>query len=220
MKGFGVGAALVVAIVASVSVSRTGRGDDSAMAKVPVATKGLERATFAMGCFWSAESAFEGLPGVKAVTSGYTGGHMANPAYEDVSSGTTGHVEAVQILYDPKAISYNQLLDVFWHNNDPTTRGQQFSDRGTEYESEIFYDGETQHRLAEASKKQLESTPQRFKDPIVTMIRPAATFYPAEVYHQDFYKKSTAHYQAYRIGSGHDARLEELWGKPGRQAPH
>ena len=220
MKVLGVGAVLVLAIGAVVAVSGTGRGDDNAMAKMPVMKPGLERATFAMGCFWSAESAFEGLPGVKAVTSGYTGGHMANPTYEDVSSGTTGHVEAVQILFDPRAVSYNQLLDVFWHNNDPTTKDQQFSDRGTEYESEIFYDGETQHRLAEVSKKQIESTPQRFKDPIVTAIRPATAFYPAEVYHQDFYKKSTAHYQAYRIGSGHDMRLMELWGKPGRQAPH
>jgi len=175
------------------------------------------KATFAGGCFWCMETAFEGLPGVKSVISGYTGGPERNPSYEQVSSKTTGHAEAVQITYDPRQVSYAQLLDLFWHNVDPTDAGGQFCDRGPEYRSEIFYHDAAQKRLAEESKRRLETTPQRFKKPIVTKIVALTEFWPAEEYHQDFYKKDPVRYHGYRMGCGRDRRLTELWGKPGRQ---
>ena len=178
------------------------------------------QATFAGGCFWSMETAFEGLPGVSSVVSGYTGGTRNNPSYEEVSSGLTGHVEAVQITYDPSKISYPQLLDLFWHNVDPTDANGQFCDQGNEYRSEIFYGDSTEKRLAEASKRAIETSPHRFKDPIVTRIVAASRFWPAEEYHQNFYRKESEHYQRYRVGCRHDDRLIALWGKPGRQAPH
>ncbi|HEY2956487.1 MAG TPA: peptide-methionine (S)-S-oxide reductase MsrA [Candidatus Eisenbacteria bacterium] len=176
-----------------------------------------EKATFAGGCFWCMETAFEGLPGVVSVISGYTGGPERNPTYDQVSSKTTGHAESVQITYDPRQITYAQLLDYFWHNVDPTDTGGQFCDRGPEYRSEIFYHDATQKRLAEESKRQIESTPHRFKKPIVTRIVAATEFWPAEEYHQDFYKKDPVRYHGYRFGCGRDRRLTELWGKPGRQ---
>jgi len=172
----------------------------SAMADSAVAVPA--RATFAGGCFWCMETAFEGLPGVKSVISGYTGGPERNPSYEQVSSKTTGHSEAVQITYDPRQISYAQLLDLFWHNVDPTDAGGQFCDRGPEYRSEIYYHDATQKRLAEESKRKIETAPE---------------FWPAEEYHQDFYKKSPVRYHGYRAGCGRDRRLTDLWGKPGRQ---
>jgi peptide-methionine (S)-S-oxide reductase len=178
---------------------------------------GTSRAIFAGGCFWSAESAFEGLPGVASVVSGYTGGTVKNPSYDDVCSGTTGHAEAVEIRYDPSRISYGQLLDVFWHNIDPTQVDQQFCDRGHQYRSGIYYLDADQKRLAEASRRRIESTPQRFKGPIATEITAATAFYPAEEYHQDFYRKNPGRYGSYRVGCRRDARLTQLWGKPGRQ---
>jgi peptide-methionine (S)-S-oxide reductase len=176
-----------------------------------------QKATFAGGCFWCLETAFEGLPGVKSVISGYTGGPERNPTYEQVSSKRTGHSEAVQVTFDPRQISYAQLLDLFWRNADPTDTGGQFCDRGPEYRSEIYVHDATQKRLAEESKLKLETTPQRFKKPIVTKILAAAVFWPAEEYHQDFYRKSPTRYHEYRSGCGRDRRLTELWGKPGRQ---
>jgi peptide-methionine (S)-S-oxide reductase len=182
----------------------------------PAPGPALARATFAGGCFWCMETAFEGLPGVRSVISGYTGGFKKAPTYEEVSSGVTGHAESVQITYDPGRISYAQLLDVFWHNVDPTQAGGQFCDHGNQYRSAIFYADSTEQRLAEASKRAIETTPHRFKEPIVTQIVAASRFWPAEEYHQDFYRKDPIRYQSYRLGCGRDQRLVELWGKPGR----
>jgi peptide-methionine (S)-S-oxide reductase len=174
---------------------------------------GLEKATFAGGCFWCMEPAYDKLEGVKSVVSGYTGGHKLNPTYEEVSSGTTGHTEAIEIAYDPSVISYSKLLDIFWHNVDPTVKDRQFCDVGTQYRSAIFYQNEEQKRIAEASKKTLEQS-KRFPGPIYTEIVPAATFYPAEEYHQNYYQKNPIRYKYYRYSCGRDQRLKELWGKP------
>ena len=173
------------------------------------------KATFAGGCFWCMEPPFDKLPGVISTTSGYTGGQKPNPTYEEVSSGRTGHAEAVQVVYDPKKVSYEQLLDVFWHNIDPTVKNQQFCDVGSQYRTGIFYHDDEQKRLAEASKAALEKS-KPFKAPIVTEITRASEFYPAEEYHQDFYLKNPVRYKFYRNGCGRDARLEQLWGR----APH
>ncbi|HEY3174003.1 MAG TPA: peptide-methionine (S)-S-oxide reductase MsrA [Thermoanaerobaculia bacterium] len=169
-------------------------------------------AVFAGGCFWCEETAFEGVPGVVAVISGYTGGQVPNPTYEQVSSGVTGHAESVQVIYDPSKISYEKLLDIFWHNVDPFQANGQFCDHGNQYRSAIFYKDEAQRKAAEASKAQLEGE-SRFKGKIVTQIVPASTFYPAEEYHQDFYKKNPVRYHSYRMGCGRDARLKEIWGE-------
>ena len=169
-------------------------------------------ATFAGGCFWCMVPPFEKLPGVISVTSGYTGGHTVNPTYEQVSAGGTGHVEAVQIVYDPKRIGYEKLLEVFWVNVDPLDKGGQFCDRGSTYTSAIFYANEDQKKLAEQSKIAIE---KRLGKTVVTTIRPAATFYAAEDYHQDYYKKNPLRYKYYRYSCGRDQRLEELWGKKG-----
>ena len=168
-------------------------------------------AIFAGGCFWCEETAFEGVPGVVAVISGYSGGHVANPTYEQVSAGVTGHAESVQVVYDPDKISYEKLLDIFWHNVDPLQANAQFCDHGNQYRSAIFYRDPAQQKAAEASKAKLEEEP-RFKGKIVTEIVPATTFYRAEEYHQDFYKKNPVRYYSYRTGCGRDARLKELWG--------
>jgi peptide-methionine (S)-S-oxide reductase len=172
----------------------------------------LEKATFAGGCFWCMEPPFDELKGVVSTTSGYTGGHKKNPTYEEVSGGRTGHAEAVEVVYDPNKIGYTQLLDVFWHNIDPVTANRQFCDEGNQYRSAIFYHNEEQKRLAEQSKKALEAS-GRFKQPIVTEIVPASEFYPAEDYHQDYYRKNPIRYKFYRFTCGRDQRLEEVWGK-------
>ncbi|HEY4731782.1 MAG TPA: peptide-methionine (S)-S-oxide reductase MsrA [Gammaproteobacteria bacterium] len=168
-------------------------------------------ATFAGGCFWCVESDFDKLPGIIDTISGFTGGHVENPSYEQVSEGGTGHAEAVQITYDPAKISYEQLLDYFWHSIDPTTANAQFCDHGSQYRSAIFYHNEEQHRLAEQSRSMLEKT-KPFKEPIVTEIIAGTKFYPAEEYHQNFHQKSSLKYKFYRIRCGRDDRLEELWG--------
>ena len=169
----------------------------------------LAKATFAGGCFWCMEPPFEKLQGVFSVTSGYAGGQEKNPTYEMVSSGTTGHAESVQVLYDPKKITYAELLKVYWHNVDPTQGNGQFCDHGTQYRTVIFYNDAEQKRLAEQSKKDTET---RLKQKVVTEIVPASAFYPAEDYHQDFYKKNPIRYNTYRTGCGRDRRLQELWG--------
>ncbi len=176
----------------------------------------LAKATFAGGCFWCMEHPFDELDGVVSVTSGYTGGHMKNPTYEEVSAGSTGHAESVQILYDPRKVSYEKLLDVFWHNVDPLTPNAQFCDHGPQYRSAIFYHDTTEQRLAEESKRRLEAS-GRFAQPIVTQIVPAGAFYPAEEYHQHYYRKNPIRYKFYRWNCGRDRRLAELWG---REAPH
>jgi peptide-methionine (S)-S-oxide reductase len=172
----------------------------------------LEKATFAGGCFWCMEHPFDQIPGVVSVTSGYTGGSKKNPTYEEVSSGGTGHAEAVQIVYDPARVSYEKLLNVFWHNIDPTVRDRQFCDIGNQYRSAIFYHNEEQQRLAFHSKALLEKN-KPFKGPVVTEIAQAAVFYPAEDYHQHYYKKNPIRYKFYRYRCGRDQRLKELWGE-------
>ncbi|HSA60174.1 MAG TPA: peptide-methionine (R)-S-oxide reductase MsrB [bacterium] len=170
----------------------------------------LEKATFAGGCFWCMEPPFEKMAGVVEVVSGYTGGRKENPTYEEVSSGRTGHVEAIQILFDPAKTGYAELLEEFWKNIDPTDAGGQFVDRGSQYATGIFYHNEEQKRLAEESKNQLQAS-GRFKKPIVTEIRPYEKFYAADDYHQDFYKKSPARYQSYKMFSGREQFIESAW---------
>jgi len=172
----------------------------------------LEKAIFAGGCFWCMVPPFEKLDGVSEVISGYTGGHKVNPTYEEVSSGTTGHMEAVEVTYDPARVSYEKLLDVFWRQINPTDAGGQFVDRGSSYKSAIFYNNQEQKKLAEKSKKELEQS-GRFDKPIVTEIRPAGPFYRAEEYHQDYWKKNPIRYKFYRYNSGRDQYLGKIWGK-------
>ena len=180
----------------------------SAQTRVP---PGMAVATFAGGCFWCVESDFDKVPGVTQTISGYTGGNKVNPTYHEVSSGTTGHAESVQVIFDPKKVTYEKLLDVYWVSVDPTVKDRQFCDSGSQYRTAIFYNDESQRKAAEASKAALEKS-KPFKQPIVTQIVAAGPFYPAEDYHQDYYKKNPVRYQLYRSGCGRDARLKELWG--------
>ncbi len=166
-------------------------------------------ATFAGGCFWCMEGPFEKLPGVLSVTSGYAGGSVKQPTYEQVSAGRTGHAEVVQVIYDPARVDYERLLHVFWRNVDPLTPNAQFCDRGSQYRSAIFFHDDTQRQAAEKSKGELAP---RFPKPIVTEVVKLEAFWPAEEYHQDFYRKNPVRYQSYRMGCGRDARLKELWG--------
>jgi len=171
----------------------------------------LEKATFAGGCFWCMEHPYDEIDGVKSTISGYSGGHKKNPTYEEVSSGSTGHTEVVQVTYDPEKVKYEELLAIFWRNIDPTVKNRQFCDIGSQYRSAIYYHDEEQKRLAEESKKELVKS-NRFKN-IHTEIEQASVFYPAEEYHQDYYIKNPIRYRLYRYGCGRDKRLEELWGK-------
>jgi peptide-methionine (S)-S-oxide reductase len=172
----------------------------------------LAKATFAGGCFWCMEPPYDAIDGVVSTTSGYIGGHVDNPSYEMVSSGGTGHTEAMQVVYDPAKVSYQQLLDVFWINIDPTDANGQFCDRGSQYRSGIFYHDEEQRKLAEASKIKLE-TSGRLAKPVVTEITEAPTFYAAEEYHQDYYQRHAFRYKLYRRGCGRDRVLQKLWGE-------
>jgi peptide-methionine (S)-S-oxide reductase len=174
----------------------------------PAAT---EKATFAGGCFWCVEADFDKVPGVISTTSGYTGGTVANPTYEQVSAKHTGHAESVEVLFDPRRVSYDQLLQYFWRHIDPTTLDSQFCDVGSPYRTVIFTHGEAQMRAAQASKAALEKS-KPFKEPIVTDIVAAGPFYPAEAYHQDYYRKNPLRYKFYRTSCGRDARVKELWG--------
>ncbi len=174
--------------------------------------RALEKATFAGGCFWCMEPAFDHVPGVVSVTVGYTGGTKKDPTYEEVSSGTTGHAESIEVTYDPSKVSYKKLLDVFWHNIDPTVKDRQFCDIGQQYRSAIFYHDDEQKREAEGSKKALEES-KKLSGPVYTEIVPASTFYPAEEYHQQYYKKNPVRYKFYRWNCGRDERLKQLWGK-------
>jgi len=183
-----------------------------AAAATDTASTAYETATFAGGCFWCMEAPFDKLEGVISTTSGYTGGHKKDPTYKEVSHGGTGHAEAVQIVYDPEKVSYTKLLDVFWHNVDPTNAHGQFCDNGDQYRSEIFYHNEKQRRLAVASEQELEKN-KPFAAPIVTRIAPASTFYPAEDYHQNYYQNNPIRYKYYRYSCGRDQRLEKLWGE-------
>ncbi len=170
-----------------------------------------ETAIFSAGCFWCAEDAFEGLPGVEKVISGYTGGTVKNPSYEQVSEGGTGHYESIEVYFDSDKTSYAKLLDVFWKNVDPVDADGQFCDKGQQYRSVIFYSDAEQKKLANESKEKLLKS-GKFKT-IATQILPASTFYPAEEYHQDYAKKNPVRYQYYRLRCGRDQRLEEVWGK-------
>jgi peptide-methionine (S)-S-oxide reductase len=169
------------------------------------------RAIFAGGCFWCMEPPYDKLPGVISTTSGYIGGHVRNPSYEQVTGGRTGHTEAVEVVYDPTRVSYEELLYVFWRNIDPVTANRQFCDAGSQYRSGIFYLDEAQRTLAEASRTELNAS-GRFGQAIVTEITAAGTFYPAEAYHQDFYLRNPLRYRLYRGNCGRDRRLAELWG--------
>ncbi len=173
-------------------------------------TSPLDTASFAGGCFWSMERAFDQVPGVMAVTVGYAGGRVPHPSYDQVSTGRTGHLESVQVVYDPQRISYARLVDAFWHDIDPTQADGQFCDHGPEYRTAVFYRDSAELRVAEASLRMLE---RRFGKPITTALLRATTFYPAEEYHQHFYKKNPVNYGLYRVACGRDRRLKELWGK-------
>lgn len=178
----------------------------------PAGSARLEKATFAGGCFWCMQPFFDRLKGVHKTEVGYTGGTTQNPTYEEVSSGTTGHAEAIQVSYDPQLVSYEQLLNIFWRNIDPTAVNGQFVDHGTQYRSAVFYHTEEQKLAAEESKKELAAS-GRFKKPIATEIVEASVFYPAEEYHQGYYKKNTSGYKSYHDNSGRDGFLKKFWGK-------
>lgn len=204
------GALLVLGLV-TVGLMRLQAQTPLDAASTPAAAGGSATAIFAGGCFWCVESDFDKMPGVISTTSGYTGGKTANPTYEEVSSHTTGHAEAVKIVFDPAKVSYRQLVDHFWHTIDPTVRDRQFCDYGTPYRTVIFANSAEQLAQAQASKEAVEKT-KPFKEPIVTEIRMASDFYPAEDYHQDYYKKNPLRYKFYRTSCGRDARLSSLWG--------
>lgn len=196
-------AGIVVALLAS-AVSAKDPAPDASQ-------PGLAKATFAGGCFWCMEEAMDKVEGVVSTTSGYMGGKTPNPTYEEVSASATGHAESVQVVYDPAIVRYEKLLEVFWHNIDPTTPARQFCDHGTQYRSAIFYHDETQKRLAEGSKQALDRS-KPFKEPIVTEISPASEFYAAEEYHQNFYRKNPIRYKFYKFNCGRAQRLAEVWG--------
>jgi peptide-methionine (S)-S-oxide reductase len=200
MRRVGIGLSIWLVLVAGAA----GQGT------APQASQKTATATFAGGCFWCVEADFDKVAGVISTTSGYIGGRTANPSYEEVVRGGTGHAEAVEIVYDPAKVSYEKLLDVFWHNIDPLVKDRQFCDRGDQYRTVIFYHGDAQKTAAEASKKTVEA---RFKQPIETEIVTAGPFTKAEDYHQDYYLKNPVRYKFYRFNCGRDARLEELWGK-------
>ena len=182
-----------------------------AFAAPPAAPPGKAVAIFAGGCFWCMQGPFDDTPGVVKTIAGYTGGSTLNPSYYDVSSGTTGHAESVEVIYDPAKVSYDKLLEVYWHNVDPTVKDQQFCDHGSQYRTAIFYVDAEQRAAAEASRAALDKS-KPFKEPIVTQIVMAGPFYAAEDYHQDYYKKNPVKYHVYRTGCGRDARLKQLWG--------
>jgi peptide methionine sulfoxide reductase msrA/msrB len=207
---------MMVVIIMMISLFGCGNTDKPAKSEAMegstrVHAENLEKATFAGGCFWCMEAPFEKLDGVINVVSGYTGGHVDNPTYEAVSSGSTGHMEAIQITYDPDTVSYQKLLDVFWRQIDPTDPGGSFVDRGEQYRSAIFYHNDAQKRQAEASRQTLEAS-GRYDKPVVTQIRKYERFYPAEAYHQDYYKKNPIRYKFYRHRSGRDQYLKKIWG--------
>lgn len=172
----------------------------------------LEKATFAGGCFWCIESAFDEIQGVKEAVSGYTGGKTEKPTYIEVSSGKTGHYEAVQVIFNSNKITYNELVEIFWQQIDPTDPTGQFADKGSQYKTAIFYHNEEQKKLAKGSKEKLEKS-GKFDKPIVTEIKEAKEFYSAEDYHQDYYKKCPVRYQNYKVGSGRESFLKRIWKK-------
>jgi len=211
MKGRIIALASIVLLGIAVGVTAGTMEKDQEKAGTLSHPPGTEIATFAGGCFWCMESDFDPVPGVISTTSGFTGGHTAMPSYDEVSEGGTGHAESVRIVFDPKVVRYEKLLDVYWHNIDPVTANAQFCDHGSQYRSAIFYHDEAQKQAAEASRDALAKSGV-LPGPIVTQIVPAATFYPAEEYHQGFYKKNPVRYKFYRYTCGRDKRLRDLWG--------
>ncbi len=209
---------LAILVAAGVASTRADSRNDDRRSEAKAHPTELATATFAGGCFWCMEPPFEKLDGVVSVTSGYTGGKETAPSYQEVSSGRTGHVEAVQVKYDPSKVSYGYLLEVFWRQIDPTDAGGQFADRGKQYQTAIFVSNSEERSLAEASKAALDKS-GIFKKPIVTPIRTAGPFYAAEGYHQDYYKKNPSHYKQYRRGSGREGFLETVWGERPLPAP-
>jgi len=203
----------VLACSAPGSASQETPGDTTAVRQAAAQGVTLDTAIFAGGCFWCMEPPYDELAGVSSTTSGYTGGTVPNPTYEQVGSGRTGHAEVVRVIFDPSRVSYERLLDVFWRNIDPLTANAQFCDRGNMYRSAIFYRGDKQREAALASKLAIVRS-GRFREPIVTEIVAASAFYEAEAYHQDYYKKNPIRYKFYRFNCGRDGRLEQLWGKP------
>lgn len=201
------GLLVLVAVGASASGAAAQRSDE----KVASGSQKTQVATFGGGCFWCVEPPFDKLAGVISTTSGYTGGTLSNPTYEQVSAGETGHVEVVQVVYDPAKVTYEKLLDTYWHNVDPLTPDRQFCDAGSQYRSAIFYHNEEQRRAAEASLLALKQA-RKFTEPIVTQLIAASAFYAAEEYHQDYYLKNPVRYKYYRFRCGRDKRLEQLWG--------
>jgi peptide-methionine (S)-S-oxide reductase len=197
---------LALALFALIHLIETPQGSSNA------AELEQAKATFAGGCFWCMEEVFEKVEGVVSVVSGYTGGHMDNPTYEQVSAGGTGHTESIEVIFDPNIVAYKHLLKVFWKNVDPTTPNAQFCDHGNQYRTAIFYHNEHQKQLIAASKKNIE-TSKSFPESIVTEIAPASVFYVAEEYHQDFYTKNPIRYKYYKWNCGRTKRLEQLWGK-------
>lgn len=177
----------------------------------------LDKATFAGGCFWCIQSPFDRLKGVVSTVVGYTGGNKKDPTYEDVLSGTTGHAESIEIVFDPAQVTYPELLDLFWRNVDPTTHDRQFVDVGDQYRTALFFHSEEQRMQAVASKEKMERSGEFGNKPIVTEIVPASTFYPAEEYHQKYYQKNGVRYKFYRINSGRDQYLEKTWGKGAKE---
>lgn len=203
------GAAALLLFAATLSGTAVVAAEPQSLQDFP---RGTAVATFAGGCFWCMEPPYDKLDGVLATISGYIGGDVDNPTYKQVSAGSTGHAEAVQVYYDPAKVSYEKLLEVFWRNVDPTTPDRQFCDRGNQYRTAIFYHDKLQQKLAVASKSALDQT-KPFAAPVVTEITAADTFYPAEDYHQDYYVKNPLRYKFYRFNCGRDKRLEELWGQ-------
>jgi peptide-methionine (S)-S-oxide reductase len=195
---------LVPLLLALVLAAGAARGEEK------TTPAGLAKATFAGGCFWCMQKPYDDLAGVVSTTVGYAGGTKTNPTYEEVSSGGTGHAESVQVVYDPRKVTYEKLLEVFWHNVDPLAKNGQFCDHGTQYRTAIFFHDDIQKRAAEESKNKVQAA---FKLPILTEITAAGTFWPAEDYHQSYYKKNPIRYKIYRSGCGRDARLKELWGE-------
>ncbi len=206
----GMGGVLALTVVAGLAYSQSSH-NPAAPAAQPAATTGTAKATFAGGCFWCVEADFDKVAGVISTTSGYIGGTVANPSYEQVAAKSTGHAEAVEIVFDPAKVSYEQLLEKFWRTIDPTTKDRQFCDAGSPYRTAIFTHGPQQAAAAQASKAALEKS-KPFKAPVVTTVEAAGSFYVAEGYHQDYYKKNPVRYNYYRSACGRDARLKELWG--------
>lgn len=203
---------LLLAGLAALAFALSGGVADAKTKAAGPAPAGLEQAAFAGGCFWCSESDFQKIPGVVEVISGYTGGRVPNPSYEQVSYEETGHYEAVLVRYDPKKVSYADLVERYWRTVDPTDAGGQFCDRGTSYRTAIFVNGEAQRQIAEASKAKLEQSGV-IKEKIVTPVLDLAAFYEAEDYHQDYAEKNKVRYNYYRFACGRDARLKQLWGE-------